>query len=110
MSEFYTPPEVIVEASVEMRRKKLEEIGVGVDSIADKLGHPIDAGIRDALIGLKANGVETSGSCEGHDDHGAALPWQILKLKHQKVGGMTSKNRLNGKLGTMNWPLRRVHW
>lgn len=36
--------------------------------ITDRLGMPIDAGIMEVCIGLNANGVNTTFSCEGHID------------------------------------------
>lgn len=46
-----------------------------VGELADRLGFGIDEGIQETLVALHAHSLETSQSCEGHDDHGEALPW-----------------------------------
>ncbi len=61
------------------RETRWAEIAREVDELADKLGHPIDAGIRDAVIGLLAHELPTNQSCEGHDDRGEALPWVSIE-------------------------------
>lgn len=47
-----------------------------VDRITDGLMRPVDPRIKPIVIALRANGFETSGSCEGHPDakHGSSLP------------------------------------
>lgn len=59
------------------REQRLLEIAAEIDKIRDRLGKPVDEGIKDTLTALLAQGFETSGSCEGHDDQGraVALPW-----------------------------------
>lgn len=54
-----------VEISAE-KQEILDKIEIEVDQIADRLGKPIDVGIRDTVIYAKALGLETDGSCEGH--------------------------------------------
>jgi hypothetical protein len=62
-----------------------------VDSIVDRLGTPIDSGIKRAVQIFRTLGFETTGSCEGHLDWGLPYPWieintdsSILNLE-QKV-------------------------
>ena len=46
-----------------------------VDSITDKLGQPIDNGIREVVISFIMLGLSTSASCEGHLNWGCSHPW-----------------------------------
>lgn len=66
-----------IEAAAERfaREQRLMDIRTALADIRDGLGHPIDAGITETLVGLKAHGIETDQSCEGHDDRANALPW-----------------------------------
>ncbi len=41
----------------------------------DRLGMGIDEGILLVVVGLWAHGIQTTGSCEGHADHGETYPW-----------------------------------
>lgn len=45
------------------------------DQLVDGLGKPIDAGILETVTALRAWGFVTTGSCEGHPDHGTPHPW-----------------------------------
>lgn len=63
------------------RRARWARLEEEVDGLADKLGLPIDAGIKEAVVGLHAHGVKTSQSCEGHDDHGHALPMVLIEAE-----------------------------
>lgn len=55
---------------------QIEEIRFNVEKMCDKLGMPIDEGVKDAVVYLKALDFPTSSSCEGHlvDDEGNDLP------------------------------------
>jgi hypothetical protein len=46
-----------------------------VDALADKLGEPVDIGIRVMVAALHMHGIATYASCEGHLDHGFPYPW-----------------------------------
>lgn len=47
-----------------------------VDQITDRLGMPVDDNIKDVVIGLNANGINTVASCGGHlDSDRLAFPW-----------------------------------
>ena len=52
----------------------IEALRRKVDLIADRLGKPIDVGVKEAVVALWAIGFETDGSCEGHSDHGVDYP------------------------------------
>ena len=49
-----------------------------VDELRDKLGKPVDAGIREAVAILQLLGLHTRQSCEGHLDWGQPAPWVAL--------------------------------
>lgn len=47
-----------------------------VDSLTDRLGMPVDEGIKNVVIGLNANGISTISSCGGHiEEDRFAFPW-----------------------------------
>ncbi len=49
-----------------------------VDRVRDRLGKPVDPGIRDTVAALNLLGFPTSQSCEGHVNargHGLPAPW-----------------------------------
>lgn len=46
-----------------------------VDQLVDRLGRPVDKGIKEAVTALRVLGFPTDGSCEGHLDHGTSFPW-----------------------------------
>ncbi|ACL60563.1 hypothetical protein [Methylobacterium nodulans] len=55
-----------------------------VDAVRDRLGRPVDAGIRDTVVALNLLGLPTLQSCEGHVNaagHGLAAPWIDLAVE-----------------------------
>lgn len=46
-----------------------------VDRLVDRLEHPVDAGIKEAVIGLRVFGINTTASCEGHAERAVRAPW-----------------------------------
>jgi len=62
---------------VEIDPKSLawEEALRRIERTVDKLGHPVDLGIKETVVGLNLCGINTSGSCEGHEDHGTFAPY-----------------------------------
>lgn len=46
-----------------------------MDRIRDAVGMPVDERIKTLVIALKASGFGTSGSCEGHLEHGSSRPY-----------------------------------
>lgn len=65
-----------------------------VAELTDGLNHPVDGGIRPLVTALRALGLPTIGSCEGHVDHGYPFPW--VQFQHGPVeepGGATSTVR-----------------
>ena len=65
------------------KEKKLKLVSLRVDGLGDKLGLPIDKGIRDTVVFLNALGFNTTSSCEGHlqGKHGYAAPWVDISPK-----------------------------
>jgi hypothetical protein len=46
-----------------------------VDQMRDRLGSPLDQGIRETVTYLNLLGIHTTQSCHGHLDHGCFYPW-----------------------------------
>ncbi len=46
-----------------------------VESLEDALGKRLDEGIKEPVVALRAFGIPTNQSCEGHLDHGNPYPW-----------------------------------
>jgi len=68
------PPENFKQKKLEREvlwQKAKEE----VDKLMDNASHPVDGGIKETLVALHLLGINTSGSCEGHLDHGRLAPW-----------------------------------
>lgn len=62
--------------SKKKRQVRWDEAAKRVDQIGDKLGMPIDKGIKKAVIAFHILGIESSGSCEGHLNRpGTEGPW-----------------------------------
>jgi hypothetical protein len=57
-------------------------IRIYVDKLADKLGMPVDPGIKELVVALQANNLETSGSCEGHirENGDISIPWVAIEI------------------------------
>lgn len=84
--------------------------------MTDALGMPIDSGIFDTIVGLNANGYDTSASCEGHLDWGLPYPWVEIavddKTTHEllekiftlsdTIHDMTSERDINGEDDSKN--------
>jgi hypothetical protein len=46
-----------------------------VERMADRLGQPVDSGIKPLVAALWLYGYQTRASCEGHTDRGHPYPW-----------------------------------
>ena len=59
------------------RQHKLELARKEVEKITDKLGTPVDTGIKETVAIFRALGITTSSSCAGHKDEeeGYAIPY-----------------------------------
>lgn len=51
--------------------EKVERVGKRLD----RIGGEMDPGIIETVAALNLHGIPTSGSCEGHLDHGIPSPW-----------------------------------
>jgi len=51
-----------------------------VEKITDRIGYPIDPGIKESVIALNVFGIKTDGSCEGHLDRGLPYPWVDIEF------------------------------
>jgi hypothetical protein len=58
-----------------MNHKTWNLVAEEVETITDRLGKPIDEGIKETVIALRLHNFNTSGSCEGHLNWGYAYPW-----------------------------------
>jgi hypothetical protein len=56
-----------------------------VDTIADKIGHPIDSNIKETVVAFNCHGMKTDGSCEGHLDHGLPYPWVDIESPSEEL-------------------------
>ena len=52
-----------------------QETAERISRTVDKLGLPVDKGIKETVIVLNALGISTRASCEGHLDSGTCAPW-----------------------------------
>lgn len=86
------------EAPENFEQKKLEKetlwqkAAKEVDKLKDRISHPVDEGIKETLVALHLLGVNTSGSCEGHLDHGRLSPW-IETIETEEVKELEAKNQ-----------------
>lgn len=58
-----------------MKKLNYEDCWKIVNAIKDNQGTPIDENIKHAITMFMSLGLKTSGSCEGHSDHGLSYPW-----------------------------------
>lgn len=82
-----------------------------VERIVDKLGKPVDPGIKESVVALRVLGLETQASCEGHLDRGVKGPWidvgpeipQALKdrMREQRKHGGHMDPELENKVGEL---------
>lgn len=71
---------------------KLEEIRHEVENIGDRIGRPIDEGIRETVVMFKANELPTSDSCEGHVERGLPVPYIEVSALNQPEERFISQN------------------
>ncbi len=66
------------------KEKHWQKIIAKVETITDKLGKPIDEGIKESIIALTVFDINTDQSCEGHLDHGLPSPWISFDAKENE--------------------------
>jgi hypothetical protein len=59
-----------------------------VDRLVDGRGKKVDAGIKEAVIALRAFGFPTYQSCQGHRDWGLLYPWVDITLEGTGTGDL----------------------
>lgn len=74
------------------------------DQLVDRVGYPIDGGIKETVAVLRALGIPTSGSCEGHPDRGLAFPW--VDVRHPYLFGEHEGTEVNPAIVTANLAVR----
>lgn len=68
-------------ADIIERQKRLNDARLEVEQIVDALGKHIDEGIKEGIAVFRASDINTTGSCEGHDDHGTGGPYIDVESK-----------------------------
>jgi len=54
-----------------------------VNKTGDALGMEIDVGIKETVVLLKALGIPTTASCEGHTKDGLPWPWVEIAAENE---------------------------
>lgn len=72
--------ETTVDQNKYLKELRWESTMKETDIIIDGLGKRIDSGIKETVTALKVNDYETTGSCEGHLDHGLPHPWLDVEM------------------------------
>jgi hypothetical protein len=90
---------------------KIDSLRERVEHIVDGAGMHIDPSIKELVIGLMANGIETKASCEGHPRWGKKFPWvDVSKEDLSKVFHLVARqNRpklLDGRDNINTWVIR----
>lgn len=75
------PPPLLPSDTLENRLSNWSTMRTYIDTIGDRLGMGIDEGVKDTIVALNLNGIETSQSCEGHLDRAIAAPWIDISVK-----------------------------
>jgi hypothetical protein len=63
----------------EQKEQRWQEVAARVDKITDRLGNPVDAGIKETVIVLNLLGFPTAMSCEGHAQRAVGGPWVDMR-------------------------------
>ena len=64
-----------------VKERRWQEVSAEVGRITDRLGLPIDEGIKETVVALNVLAINTTQSCEGHPDWGTGSPWIDLAAK-----------------------------
>lgn len=79
-------PELLPATTKEQKESNWRAMTAYVDNVGDRLGLPVDEGIKESVVALNVFGINTSGSCEGHLDRGIAAPWIDVQAKKTREG------------------------
>lgn len=63
----------------EQKEQRWQEMVAQMDKITDRLGRPIDEGIKETVIVLNLLGFPTTMSCEGHATRAVGGPWVDMR-------------------------------
>lgn len=77
----------------ELKQKLWEEKLKDLDSIRDRLGQPIDQGIKETCAAFIINNLPTTQSCEGHLNEGVAYPWIDIGPQYEDLSDDLNKKR-----------------
>lgn len=75
------------------KQKLWEEKLKHLDLIRDRLGQPIDQGIKETCAAFIVNGLPTTQSCEGHLNEGVPYPWVDIGPEYEDLGNDLNKKR-----------------
>lgn len=81
--------------------KSLAAIEEEVNNLADDLDEPVDEKIKRIVVALRYSGFNTTGSCEGHLDHGFPYPWVEIRYDDKKFS-RSERKRLKKLLKTFH--------
>lgn len=80
------------------KEQKLDEIRQDVENTGDRLGKPIDGGIKETVVMFKANELPTSGSCEGHVESGLPVPYVDVSAPNEPAERFVGENEIFEKV------------
>jgi hypothetical protein len=63
----------------EQKEQRWQEMAARVDKLTDRLGNPVDEGIKETVIILNLLGFPTTMSCEGHAERAVGGPWVDMR-------------------------------
>lgn len=64
----------------EEKERALEAVRSRIEDVTDRLGKPIEEGIREAVVLLNVLDIATQQSCEGHEDESDGLPFPWIDI------------------------------
>ena len=84
-----------LESESQQKQEKWNETLKSLEDTDDRLGRPIDKGIKEAVIAFKVNGFPTQSSCEGHVEKRSGKRVKISP--YIDIGVEEPKNRFIGE-------------
>ena len=78
--EMMMSSEELEESEAEEAEKELVVIREKLDKVTDKLGYPIEDGIKETVVMFNAFNIRTNQSCEGHwEEDTKRVPWVMVQ-------------------------------
>jgi hypothetical protein len=90
--------ELYKEALISYRKELLASLKKELESIKDNLGKPIDEGIKETVLYLRAFGLPTDQSCEGHLNRGLPAPWVEIYPEEPAVKNWQENEEFRNKV------------